>query len=116
MSQKVESLVACGGIRSSNQNNGTASSCTTFAGIHQMILKGSIASPKGQPNKDGNTALFQYAEAPGRLNVLGFSYLRHWSQPDSDTACCKCQMCTHQIPNTCSSAPEPKYTFPKYLL
>ena len=77
MSQKVESLVASGGIRSSNQNNGTASSCTTSAGIHQMILKGSIASPKGAATRDGNTALFQYAEAPGRLEILGFSYLRH---------------------------------------
>ena len=77
MSQRAESLVACGGIRSSNRNNGLAWSCTTSAGIHQMILKGSIASPKGQPNKDGNTALFQYAEAPGRLEILGFSYLRH---------------------------------------
>ena len=78
MSQKVESLVACGGIRSSNRNNGTATaSRTTSAGIHQMILKGSIASPKGAATRDGNTALFQYAEAPGRLEILGFSYLRH---------------------------------------
>ena len=85
MSQKVESLVACGGIRSSNRNNGTATaSRTTSAGIHQMILKGSIASPKGT-TPDGNTALFQYAEAPDRSKILGFSYLRHWSQPDSDT-------------------------------
>ena len=128
MSQKVESLVACGWIENSNHNNGRYRRITT-AGIHQRIPTESIASPK-ETTRDGSTALFQCAEAPGRLKILGFSFsyydidheLDHydvslcWSQPDSDTAWCKCQMCTHQIPNTCSSAPEPKYTFPKYLL
>ena len=128
MSQKVESLVVCGWIENSNHNNGQYRRTTT-AGIHQRIPTESIASPQ-ETTPDGSTALFQCAEAPGRLKILDFSFsyygidheLDHydgslcWSQPDSDTAWCKCQMCTHQIPNTCSSAPEPKYTFPKYLL
>ena len=124
MSQKVESLVVCGWIENSHHNNGQYRRTTT-AGIHQRIPTECTASPK-ETTPDGNTALFHCAEAPGRLKILGFpSYdINHelhdgslyWSRPESDTAWCKFQMSMHQIPNTCSNAPEPKYTFPKYLL
>ena len=72
MSQKVESLVVCGWIENSNYNNGQYRRTTT-AGIHQRIQTGSIASPK-ETTPDGSTALFQCAEAPGRLKILGFSF------------------------------------------
>ena len=72
MSQKVESLVVCGWIENSNHNNGQYRRTTT-AGIHQKIPRESIASPKGTMRWDGSTALFQCAEAPGRLKIPGFS-------------------------------------------
>ena len=72
MSQKVESLVVCGWIENSHHNNGQYRRTTT-AGIHQRIPTESIASPK-ETTPDGSTALFQCAEAPGRLKILGFSF------------------------------------------
>ena len=111
MSQKVESLVVCGWIENSNHNNGQYRRTTT-AGIHQRIPRESIASPKETMRWDGSTALFQCVEAPGRLKILGYSYydIDHelnddkmcWSQPDSDTDWCKCEISMHQTPNTCS--------------